>query len=125
PADGSGGGPVVVLLLICGPPELGSLRHKAIISQKIVQQCKRINHRKGGKQLLNTSPGLVRTVVRKELMVHGRLVQSKDSTMHRISLEPVSAFLRTRELRCKCKHFPCDCSCRATCRDSDLVPRPE
>jgi hypothetical protein len=30
-----------------------------------------VGHRKGGKQLLNTSAGLVRTVVGNELIVHG------------------------------------------------------
>src|SRR6516164_5795481 len=34
-----------------------------------------VGHRKGSKQLLNISAGLVRTVVRNEPIVHGHLVQ--------------------------------------------------
>jgi hypothetical protein len=58
-----------------------------------------VGHRKVSKQLLNTSAGLVPTVVRNELIVHGRLVQSKEPTTFRSSLEPGSEFFRTRELR--------------------------
>jgi hypothetical protein len=45
---------------------------------------------KGDKQLLNTSAGLVPTVVRNELIVHGRLVQCKEPTTLRGSLGPGS-----------------------------------
>jgi hypothetical protein len=87
-----------------------------------------VGHRRGSKQLLNTSAGLVPTVVRKELIVHGRLVQSKEPTILRSSLEPGSEFFRTRELRgielANAGHFPCHCSCRATngelCRTREL-----
>jgi len=37
-----------------------------------------VGHRKGSNQLLNTSVGLVRTLVQNELTVHGRLVTSKE-----------------------------------------------
>jgi hypothetical protein len=37
-----------------------------------------VGHRKGSKQLLNSSAGLVRTVVRNELIVHGRRFSPKN-----------------------------------------------
>ena len=58
-----------------------------------------VGHRKGSKQLLNISAGLVRRVVHNELIVHGRWVQSKEPTILRSSLEPGSEFYRTNELR--------------------------
>jgi hypothetical protein len=42
-----------------------------------------VGHRKGGKQLLNTSAGLVRTVVRNELIVHGAAPSSGHSEFFR------------------------------------------
>jgi hypothetical protein len=50
-----------------------------------------VGHRKGGKKLLNTSAGLVRTVVHNELIVHGRPVQSKEPTILRSSLGPANS----------------------------------
>jgi hypothetical protein len=58
-----------------------------------------VGHRKVSKQLLNTSAGLVPTVVRNELIVHGHLVQSKEPTILRSSLEPGLELCRTNELR--------------------------
>jgi hypothetical protein len=58
-----------------------------------------VGHRKGGKQLLNTSAGLVGTVVRNELNRARSFVQSEEPTIPRSSLEPGgSKFFRTREL---------------------------
>jgi hypothetical protein len=58
-----------------------------------------VGHRKGSKELLNTSAGLVPTVFRNKLIVRGRLVQSAESTILRSSLEPGSELDRTKELR--------------------------
>ena len=44
----------------------------------LTPRVRAVGHRKGSKQLLNTSAGLVPTVVRNALIVHGRLVQSKN-----------------------------------------------
>jgi hypothetical protein len=61
-----------------------------------------VGRRKGGKQLLHTSAGLVRTVVRNELIVHCAM---PSSGCIRSSLEPSFGVLRTSELRCKCGAF--------------------
>jgi hypothetical protein len=58
-----------------------------------------VGHRKGSKQLLNSSAGLVPTVVRNEPIVHGGLVQSKEPTILRSSLDPEFELYRTKELR--------------------------
>jgi hypothetical protein len=49
------------------PPDVPELPNRAHTGFRAV------GHYKGGKQLLNTSAGFVPTVVRNELIVHGRL----------------------------------------------------
>ena len=61
-----------------------------------------VGHRKGSKQLLNTSAGLVRTVVRNELIVHGAVSSSgfqRTNDHSEFFRTIIRSSLRTTELR--------------------------
>jgi len=66
----------------------------------LTPRVRAVGHRKGSKQLLNTSAGLVRTVVRNELTVHGAAPSSVSQRT-----DDHFEFVRTNELHCKCWDF--------------------
>ena len=53
-----------------------AIRVYGAIQSRLTPVFRAVGHRKGSKQLLNTSAGLVRTVIRNELIVHGAVPSS-------------------------------------------------
>jgi len=74
-----------------------AIRVYGAIQSRLTPVFRAVGHRKGSKQLLNTSAGLVRTVVRDKLdpaRVRCRRLLPKELTLIRSSLEPGNSMPR-------------------------------